>query len=65
MGCWWSSFNQVKLILSNQPINNNRPYWRSYYPKTNAIIYMIDSSDRARMKTSKDELMLMLEVYLL
>ena len=39
-----------------------RPYWRSYYPNTNAIIYVVDSSDKERIETSKQELMLMLEV---
>lgn len=39
-----------------------RPYWRSYYPNTNAIIYVVDSSDKERIDTSKQELMLMLEV---
>jgi len=38
-----------------------RPYWRSYYPNTNAIIYVIDSSDKERIETSKQELMLMIE----
>eukprot|EP00331_Platyophrya_macrostoma_P021576 CAMPEP_0176452080 /NCGR_PEP_ID=MMETSP0127-20121128/28293_1 /TAXON_ID=938130 /ORGANISM="Platyophrya macrostoma, Strain WH" /LENGTH=180 /DNA_ID=CAMNT_0017840407 /DNA_START=30 /DNA_END=572 /DNA_ORIENTATION=+ len=38
-----------------------RPYWRSYYPNTNAIIYVVDSTDKERIDTSKQELMLMLE----
>jgi ADP-ribosylation factor-like protein 1 len=38
-----------------------RPYWRSYYPNTNGIIYVIDSFDKERLKISKDELMMMLE----
>lgn len=39
-----------------------RPYWRSYYAHTNSIIYVIDSSDRERLETTKQEFMMMLEV---
>ncbi|EGF79243.1 hypothetical protein BATDEDRAFT_17007 [Batrachochytrium dendrobatidis JAM81] len=38
-----------------------RPYWRCYYANTDAIIYVIDSADRDRISTSKEELMAMLE----
>ncbi|MFO0131149.1 MAG: ADP-ribosylation factor-like protein [bacterium] len=41
MGFRWVNRNKVN--------NVKRPYWRSYYPNTNAIIYVIDSSDRARL----------------
>jgi len=37
-----------------------RPYWRCYYPQTSAIIYVIDSSDTARLQTSRAELLTML-----
>jgi ADP-ribosylation factor-like protein 1 len=37
------------------------PYWRCYYANTDAIIYVVDSCDRNRMSTSKEELMNMLE----
>ncbi|KAI0040706.1 ARF/SAR [Auriscalpium vulgare] len=37
-----------------------RPYWRCYFPNTSAIIYVIDSSDHARMQTSREELLTML-----
>lgn len=40
----------------------NRPYWRCYYSNTDAIIYVVDSSDRDRMGISKSELVAMLEV---
>merc|ERR1719461_1990655 len=36
---------------------NIRPYWRCYYPNTNAIIYVVDSADRERLKLSREELM--------
>ena len=38
-----------------------RPYWRCYYANTDAVIYVIDSQDRDRISTSKEELMSMLE----
>jgi len=37
-----------------------RPYWRCYFPNTSAIIYVIDSSDQARLSTSRTELLTML-----
>lgn len=37
-----------------------RPYWRCYFPNTSAIIYVIDSSDAARLQTSRSELLTML-----
>lgn len=37
-----------------------RPYWRCYFPNTSAIIYVIDSSDTARLPTSRSELLTML-----
>eukprot|EP00775_Hariotina_reticulata_P010329 gene10329-10486_t len=32
-----------------------RPYWRCYYPNTQAIIYVVDSSDVDRIGISKEE----------
>ena len=32
-----------------------RPYWRCYYPNTQAIIYVVDSSDTERISTSAGE----------
>tara|TARA_B110001469_G_scaffold99593_1_gene96613 strand:+ start:1464 stop:2078 length:615 start_codon:yes stop_codon:yes gene_type:complete len=32
-----------------------RPYWRCYYPNTQAVIYVVDSSDVERIQTSKNE----------
>ncbi|KAI0091861.1 ADP-ribosylation factor family-domain-containing protein [Irpex rosettiformis] len=37
-----------------------RPYWRCYFPNSSAIIYVIDSSDRDRLSTSRTELLTML-----
>lgn len=39
-----------------------RPYWRCYFANTDAVIYVVDSSDRERMSVSKAELLQMLEV---
>ncbi|KAH3901429.1 probable ADP-ribosylation factor 3 [Saccharomycodes ludwigii] len=33
-----------------------RPLWRHYYPATNALIFVIDSSDRSRLNEAKEEL---------
>ncbi|KAH3677623.1 hypothetical protein WICMUC_001726 [Wickerhamomyces mucosus] len=33
-----------------------RPLWRHYYPKTNALIYVIDSCDTKRLEESKQHL---------
>lgn len=38
-----------------------RPYWRCYYSNTDAIIYVVDSSDKDRIGISKSELVSMLE----
>jgi hypothetical protein len=40
----------------------HRPYWRCYYANTDAIIYVVDSTDRDRLAVSKEELVAMLEV---
>uniref|UniRef100_A0A8C8I8V6 ADP-ribosylation factor-like protein 1 n=1 Tax=Oncorhynchus tshawytscha TaxID=74940 RepID=A0A8C8I8V6_ONCTS len=39
-----------------------RPYWRCYYSKTDAVIYVVDSSDQDGMGISKSELVAMLEI---
>ena len=38
-----------------------RPYWKCYYPKTNAIVFVIDSSDKERIDIAKQELFLLLQ----
>ena len=40
-----------------------RPYWRCYYPNTDAIIYVVDSADTDRLNIAKQELHAMLEVH--
>jgi hypothetical protein len=39
-----------------------RPYWRCYFPNTQAIIYVVDSSDTDRLVTAKEEFHSILEV---
>ncbi|OAE32336.1 hypothetical protein AXG93_3017s1060 [Marchantia polymorpha subsp. ruderalis] len=38
-----------------------RPYWRCYFPNTQAVIYVVDSSDTDRMATAKEEFHAILE----
>ena len=38
-----------------------RPYWKSYYPDTQAIIFVIDSTDTDRMKVAKEEFLMLME----
>ncbi|BGP38958.1 ADP-ribosylation factor-like protein 2 [Rhodotorula kratochvilovae] len=33
-----------------------RPYWRNYFEQTDAVVWVVDSSDRARMEDCKREL---------
>eukprot|EP00899_Mesostigma_viride_P015460 jgi/Mesvir1/23915/Mv10693-RA.1 len=38
-----------------------RPYWRCYFPNTQAIIYVVDSSDPERLAISRQEFHAILE----
>lgn len=44
--------NRIVIIIGFKYIENS-PYWRSYYPNTNGIIYVVDSVDRDRLDTTK------------
>jgi hypothetical protein len=33
-----------------------RPYWRNYFEQTDALVWVVDSSDRLRLGDCKDEL---------
>ncbi|KZT20632.1 GTP-binding protein [Neolentinus lepideus HHB14362 ss-1] len=33
-----------------------RPYWRNYFEQTDAIVWVVDSTDRSRMQDCRDEL---------
>lgn len=39
-----------------------RPYWRCYYPHTDAVIFVIDSTDVERLDVTKAELFALLDV---
>ncbi|CAL5385407.1 unnamed protein product [Camellia sinensis] len=41
--------------------SSSGPYWRCYFPNTQAIIYVVDSSDTDRLVTAKDEFHAILE----
>eukprot|EP01084_Bolivina_argentea_P035576 65976_1 len=38
-----------------------RPYWRCYYPNTDAIVFVVDSTDTDRLGVARQELQAMLE----
>ncbi|KAJ7551695.1 hypothetical protein O6H91_06G025100 [Diphasiastrum complanatum] len=38
-----------------------RPYWRCYFPNTQAVIYVVDSTDTERIGTAKEEFHAILE----
>jgi ADP-ribosylation factor-like protein 1 len=38
-----------------------RPYWRCYFSQTDAVIYVVDSTDRDRMGVAKHELFALLD----
>ncbi|CAG9460939.1 unnamed protein product [Pedinophyceae sp. YPF-701] len=38
-----------------------RPYWRNYFEQTDALVYVIDSSDRKRLDETGEELARLLE----
>jgi len=55
-------YNNVKLQVWDLGGQSSiRPYWRCYYANTDAIIYVVDSTDVKRMGISKEELFSMLE----
>jgi len=37
-----------------------RPYWRSYYANTSAVVFVVDSTDIERLEIAADELRSML-----
>jgi len=62
-------FNMETVVFKNLNFSvwdlggqtNIRPYWRCYYANTNALIYVVDSTDKERLALSRKELMAMLE----
>ena len=53
---------QFLCLLLNVVHFYDRPYWRCYFPNTQAIIYVVDSSDTDRLAIAKDEFHAILEV---
>ncbi|GMT07436.1 hypothetical protein PENTCL1PPCAC_29610, partial [Pristionchus entomophagus] len=62
-------FNIKAVSMGNIKLNvwdiggqrNIRVYWRNYFDKSSALIYVIDSVDRKRLEESKNELMELLD----
>ncbi|KAJ8902891.1 hypothetical protein NDN08_006211 [Rhodosorus marinus] len=62
-------FNVETLELNNLQMqvwdlggqSSIRPYWRSYYQKQEAIIFVVDSTDVDRLSIAKEELLSILE----
>ncbi|ANZ75803.1 ADP-ribosylation factor-like protein 1 [Komagataella phaffii CBS 7435] len=62
-------FNVETLKYKNISINmwdlggqtSIRPYWRCYYADTAAVIFVVDSTDKERLETARDELHTMLK----
>lgn len=62
-------FNMEQLEVNNLKMQiwdlggqtSIRPYWRSYYQKQEALIFVVDSSDRERFPTAKSELLSILQ----
>lgn len=64
---------EMLLIICHRELTNHhcalnilillfRPYWRCYFPNTQAIIYVVDSSDTDRLVIAKEEFHAILEV---
>ncbi|TYJ57318.1 hypothetical protein B9479_002051 [Cryptococcus floricola] len=57
-------FNIKSLIRDGYTLNiwdvggqrTLRPYWRNYFESTDAVVWVVDSSDRMRIKDCRDEL---------
>ncbi|KAL1060708.1 hypothetical protein V6Z11_1Z076700 [Gossypium hirsutum] len=54
---------QMGEVVSTIPSGQTsiRPYWRCYFPNTQAIIYVVDSSDTDRLVIAKEEFHAILE----
>jgi len=53
--CGWCGVGQKHI----------RPYWKNYYQNTDAVVYMIDSTDKRRVDEAGEELTGLLEEELL
>ncbi|KAH0940941.1 hypothetical protein HID58_000578 [Brassica napus] len=54
---------QMGEVVSTIPSGQTsiRPYWRCYFPNTQAVIYVVDSSDTDRIGVAKEEFHAILE----
>jgi len=67
--CVLQGFNIKSLIHEGFKLNvwdiggqkTIRPYWKNYFENTDALIYVVDSSDRRRLEEASDELQQLLE----
>jgi ADP-ribosylation factor-like protein 2 len=53
------TFTHKKYTLNIWDVGGQRtlrPYWRNYFEQTDALVWVVDSSDRLRMKDCKEEL---------
>uniref|UniRef100_A0A9I9CIJ5 ADP-ribosylation factor 1 n=1 Tax=Cucumis melo TaxID=3656 RepID=A0A9I9CIJ5_CUCME len=55
-------YNNIKFQVCNAGGQTSiRPYWRCYFPNTQAIIYVVDSSDTDRLVVAREEFHAILE----
>ncbi|CAD5184659.1 unnamed protein product [Musa acuminata subsp. burmannicoides] len=55
-------YNNIKFqVWDLGTLIRQLPYWRCYFPNTQAVIYVVDSSDTDRLVTAKDEFHAILE----
>ncbi|PPD85106.1 hypothetical protein GOBAR_DD17957 [Gossypium barbadense] len=54
-------YNNIKFQVWDLGQTSIRPYWRCYFPNTQAIIYVVDSSDTDRLVIAKEEFHAILE----
>eukprot|EP00587_Corethron_hystrix_P012290 CAMPEP_0113310294 /NCGR_PEP_ID=MMETSP0010_2-20120614/7996_1 /TAXON_ID=216773 ORGANISM="Corethron hystrix, Strain 308" /NCGR_SAMPLE_ID=MMETSP0010_2 /ASSEMBLY_ACC=CAM_ASM_000155 /LENGTH=180 /DNA_ID=CAMNT_0000165719 /DNA_START=24 /DNA_END=566 /DNA_ORIENTATION=- /assembly_acc=CAM_ASM_000155 len=62
-------FNVKSVVQSSLKLNvwdiggqkSIRPYWRNYFDRTDALVYVIDSADRTRMEETGIELAQLLD----
>ncbi|KAG8493376.1 hypothetical protein CXB51_010927 [Gossypium anomalum] len=52
----------LSYVFSRKHPNTFGPYWRCYFPNTQAIIYVVDSSDTDRIGIAKEEFHAILKV---
>jgi ADP-ribosylation factor-like protein 2 len=51
--CFLITFSTVGDVGGQRSL---RPYWRNYFEKTDAVVWVVDSGDRLRMRDCKEEL---------